>query len=220
MIPIEPVAEEITPTVEMPQEQPVEVMPLNEAPAVEESLIAEQPQEQPAEVLPPVEAQNEAEVPLAGFPIEQPAEIISAEEPVPVAEVLPQIVAPLEQPETTAELPVAQVEEIHQPAVTPSPEELPEEEVPVVAGTDISQVLVEAQGNLDSGDLDQALPKYSELIESHVYLEEIIQDLQNALFRHPVNIALHETLGDAYARSNRLQDALDTYTKAEELLVK
>ncbi|MGD0002728.1 MAG: tetratricopeptide repeat protein [Anaerolineaceae bacterium] len=220
VIPIEPLAEEITPAIEMPQEQPGEVMTLNEAPALEESLIVELPQEQPPEVLPPVEAPTEAEVLPVGFTIEQPAEKIPAEEPVPVAEVLPQIVAPLDQPETMAELPVAPIEEMPQPAATPSPEELPAEKVPVIAGTDISQVLVEAQGNLNAGDLDQALPKYTELIESKVHLEEIIRDLQNALYRHPVNIALHEVLADAYARSNRLQDALDTYTKAEELLVK
>jgi cytochrome c-type biogenesis protein CcmH/NrfG len=42
--------------------------------------------------------------------------------------------------------------------------------------------------------------------------------LRNALYRHPVDIRLHISLGDAYAHGNRLQDALDTYTKAEELL--
>jgi len=220
VIPIEPAAEEIIPAVEMPQEQPVEVLPLIEAPVVEESLIVEPPQERPAEVLPPVEAPTEAEVLAAEFPSEQPAEIIPAEVPVPVAEVSPQVVAPLEQPEITAELPLTPVEELPQPAVIPAPEEFPAEEVPVVAGMDISQVLAEAQGNLDGGDLDEALPKYTKLIESQIYLEEIIRDLQNALYRYPVNIALHEILGDAYARSNRLQDALDNYTKAEELLAK
>jgi tetratricopeptide (TPR) repeat protein len=83
-----------------------------------------------------------------------------------------------------------------------------------------SQVFAEAQSHLDAGNIDQAREKYGKLIESHVYLEETIRDLQNALYRSPVDVGLHETLGDAFAKSNRLQEALDTYTKAEELLVK
>jgi cytochrome c-type biogenesis protein CcmH/NrfG len=31
-------------------------------------------------------------------------------------------------------------------------------------------------------------------------------------------VDLWQTLGDAYVRKNKLQDALDSYTKAEELL--
>jgi tetratricopeptide (TPR) repeat protein len=100
------------------------------------------------------------------------------------------------------------------------PEEQPAEEVPAIPGVDKSQVFAEAQASLDAGDLDQALPKYAQLIESQAYLEEIIRDLQNALYRSPVDVPLYEILGDAFAQSNRLQDALDTYTKAEELLVK
>jgi tetratricopeptide (TPR) repeat protein len=159
------------------------------------------------------------------IPVEQPVELAPVEESLPVAEAAPEAAAALEQPEVTSEIPVAQLEEIAQPAETPAPEEKPAEEVPaaVPAATpvvDHSQVFAEAQGSLDAGDIDQALPKYVKLIESHVYLEEIIRDLQNALYRSPVDVGLHETLGDAFAQSNRLQEALDTYTKAEELLVK
>ena len=39
-----------------------------------------------------------------------------------------------------------------------------------------------------------------------------------ALYRYPVEVAILQALGDAYMRANRLQDALDSYTKAEELL--
>jgi cytochrome c-type biogenesis protein CcmH/NrfG len=38
------------------------------------------------------------------------------------------------------------------------------------------------------------------------------------LYRYPVEVSLWQLLGDAYMRANRLQDALDAYTKAEELL--
>jgi cytochrome c-type biogenesis protein CcmH/NrfG len=49
-------------------------------------------------------------------------------------------------------------------------------------------------------------------------MEEIIFDLQEATYRHPVDVIVWQTLGDAYMRNNRLQEALDAYTKAEELL--
>jgi cytochrome c-type biogenesis protein CcmH/NrfG len=38
------------------------------------------------------------------------------------------------------------------------------------------------------------------------------------LYRFPVDVNIWQSLGDAYMRANRLQDALDAYTKAEELL--
>ena len=50
------------------------------------------------------------------------------------------------------------------------------------------------------------------------FLEEIIHDLRDALYRYPVEVTIWQTLGDAYMRENRLQEALDSYTKAEELL--
>ena len=44
------------------------------------------------------------------------------------------------------------------------------------------------------------------------------RDLRDALYRYPVEVPIWQALGDAYMRANRLQDALDAYTKAEELL--
>jgi cytochrome c-type biogenesis protein CcmH/NrfG len=49
-------------------------------------------------------------------------------------------------------------------------------------------------------------------------LDEVIHDLREAIYRYPVEVIIWQTLGDAYMRTNRLQDALDAYTKAEELL--
>ncbi|NUM47670.1 MAG: hypothetical protein HUU38_23445, partial [Anaerolineales bacterium] len=44
-------------------------------------------------------------------------------------------------------------------------------------------------------------------------------DITEALnTRYPVDIDLWLSLGDAYVKKNKLQDALDSYTKAEELL--
>jgi tetratricopeptide (TPR) repeat protein len=78
--------------------------------------------------------------------------------------------------------------------------------------------LQEAQAELAKGKLQSALEKYSELIESEIFLEQTIHDIRDALYRYPLDIGLWQVLGDAYLRGNRLQDALDAYTKAEELI--
>jgi DNA-binding SARP family transcriptional activator len=71
---------------------------------------------------------------------------------------------------------------------------------------------------LDKGSLDQAMASYAKLIKKGKLLEEVIEDLNEIVYRHPVDVIVWQTMGDAYMRSNRLQEALDSYTKAEELL--
>jgi cytochrome c-type biogenesis protein CcmH/NrfG len=62
------------------------------------------------------------------------------------------------------------------------------------------------------------LEKYNILIQAKQMLPDVINDLREALYRFPVDVNLWQALGDAYARSGQLNDALDAYTKAEELL--
>ena len=71
---------------------------------------------------------------------------------------------------------------------------------------------------LQRGNLNEAMQGYGKLIKKGKRLDEIIFDLREALYRHPVDVIIWQTLGDACMRANRLQDALDAYTKAEELL--
>jgi cytochrome c-type biogenesis protein CcmH/NrfG len=59
---------------------------------------------------------------------------------------------------------------------------------------------------------------YARLIKKGRFLDDAIRDLRDALYRYPVEVSIWQALGDAYMRSNRLQEALDAYTKAEELL--
>jgi hypothetical protein len=80
------------------------------------------------------------------------------------------------------------------------------------------QTLKTAQAALDAYNVERALEHYNRLIQNGEHLEEIIHDLRDALYRYPIDIAIWQSLGDAYMRSNRLQEALDAYTKAEELL--
>jgi tetratricopeptide (TPR) repeat protein len=78
--------------------------------------------------------------------------------------------------------------------------------------------LESAQSEMGRGNIGAAIDVYTKLIHKGKSLEEIIRDLREALYRYPVEVSLWQVLGDAYMRSNRLQEALDAYTKAEELL--
>jgi len=82
----------------------------------------------------------------------------------------------------------------------------------------LDPILGQARNELSGSNLSGALDNYSRLIKKGRFLEEVIFDLRDALYRYPVDVDIWQSLGDAYMRSNRLQDALDAYTKAEELL--
>jgi hypothetical protein len=81
-----------------------------------------------------------------------------------------------------------------------------------------SPMLTQAQTAMQDGKIEQALNIYNSLIEQGQLLDEVVHDLRDSLYRYPVEIAIWQTLGDAYIRSNHIQEALDAYTKAEELL--
>ncbi|MBU0511209.1 MAG: tetratricopeptide repeat protein, partial [Chloroflexi bacterium] len=74
------------------------------------------------------------------------------------------------------------------------------------------------QNLLAHGDIDSAIKKYGQLIKKGKRLDDIITDLDQAIYRHPMDISILQALGDAYMRAGQLQDALDVYSKAEELL--
>lgn len=87
----------------------------------------------------------------------------------------------------------------------------------VEPATDIPE-LKQAWNLLLGGNVEGAVEMYSDLIRRQVYLEDVIRDLQEAVSMHASNATLYQTLGDAYVRANRLQDALTAYTRAEDLL--
>ncbi len=75
-----------------------------------------------------------------------------------------------------------------------------------------------AQSALNANQLKEAVQEYGKLIKKGHLLEDVIHDLREATYRFPVDIIIWQTLGDAYMKANRLQEALDAYNKAEELL--
>jgi len=82
----------------------------------------------------------------------------------------------------------------------------------------VDPILGSARAELSRSNIPGALETYEKLIKKGRFLEEVIYDLREALYRYPVEVSIWQTLGDAYMRANQLQDALDAYTKAEELL--
>jgi hypothetical protein len=79
-------------------------------------------------------------------------------------------------------------------------------------------LIVQAQSHLGSGQVDPALDLYNQVIGQGQDLHAVIQDLTTAAYRYPVDVGLWQTLGDAYKQNDQIQEALDAYTKAEDLL--
>jgi predicted Zn-dependent protease len=88
---------------------------------------------------------------------------------------------------------------------------------PSEKGKDI-QAIEKARETLSHGSLTAAMNEYSRLIKKGKQLDDVIYDLKDAVYTHPVDVILWQTLGEAYFRANRLQEALDAYSKAESLL--
>jgi tetratricopeptide (TPR) repeat protein len=147
-------------------------------------------------------------------PVEETREEAAAEEqpaplPAPPFEMAEaETVLEPEQPKTEPE--PATVMRTHEPAPRPT---AGGPSIPTV-----DPVLAMARDELARNDVNGALASYGKLIKKARYLDEVIYDLREAQYRYPVDVNLWQSLGDAYMRANRLQDALDAYTKAEELL--
>jgi len=146
----------------------------------------------------PVETKEYVEEP----PVREPAVMVEA--PAPTEKPMQKI----EQRTTEQTRPVPAKVLPSKPAIVPSK--------PVQTSTPSS--LGSAQTELGRGNIAASLDIYSKLIRKGKSLEEIIRDLRDALYRYPVEVAIWQALGDAYMRANLLQEALDAYTKAEELL--
>ena len=79
-------------------------------------------------------------------------------------------------------------------------------------------VLTQARDMLAAGKTNEASNLYTILIRANEKLEDIVHDLQDASHQYPLDVSIWQTLGDCYAKNKQLQEALNAYTKAEELL--
>jgi tetratricopeptide (TPR) repeat protein len=148
-------------------------------------------------------------------------------EPEPVME-QPEVRPPQPEPEPVMAQPevvdvVNIIEERIAAVQEPAPPVEPPKQVVRPKGTGklsmpLDPVLGQARNELAGSNLNGALESYARLIKKGRFLDEVIYDLRDASYRFPVDVNIWQSLGDAYMRANRLQDALDAYTKAEELL--
>jgi competence ComEA-like helix-hairpin-helix protein len=82
-------------------------------------------------------------------------------------------------------------------------------------------IQLDAASDITQGNTNVGIKKYSGLIKKGQRLKEVIQDLNKVLSRdipNEVCVDVLQLLGDAYLKDDSLQEALDAYTKAEELL--
>jgi hypothetical protein len=189
---IETTAEEL---VEAPQETSQPATELTLAPEMAEPVV------QPA----PIQIEEpQVPEPVAEMPVEPEPVIAIAEKPeANLDETMPapRIVMP------------APVSPISQQSLEMAPE-LP----PAAENAQNVPDIDEAQKALYGGQLDTAVVYYEQIIRAGVKLEDTIHNLREALYQYPVDISIWQLLGDAYLHSNCIQEALDAYTKAEQLI--
>jgi hypothetical protein len=163
----------------------------------------------PEEWVPAEAKPEELPEPMAHPESKQAVELPPVSEPFPASESVP-----LAEP--TA--PVEPASFVKRAAVTPPTLKQTGMLSLVPAQDKDAELLSNAQAVLDQNSLNESMKLYSKLVRKGRLLDEVIHDLREAIYRYPVDVIIWQTLGDAYMRANRLQDALDAYTKAEELL--
>ncbi len=107
-------------------------------------------------------------------------------------------------------------------AVRPSPPPPPAIPVPVrVIPTpevdlppDAQERLNQARTARDKGDIDESVRVYESLVSQGVFLDKVIEDIQQTLKTHPTQYQLYQLMGDAMTRDGRLQSALNAYREA------
>ncbi|MDX1993841.1 MAG: tetratricopeptide repeat protein [bacterium] len=130
------------------------------------------------------------------------------------------ITVEVEQPETVAQTipqPPAPVPAVTVPTVaaaSPAP-------VPVAAAQiDLAGTLQSARSRISSGDFTGGLQDYETIVRANLALDAVVGDLSGLLKQegYKSNASLYRVLGDGLMRQGRLQEALDTYRRALNLL--
>lgn len=76
-----------------------------------------------------------------------------------------------------------------------------------------AEVLVSARQALASGDRPRAAAQYGILIKKKKQVDAVITDLENALAQDDDQPEIWQTLGDAYMKADRLDEAIEAYKK-------
>ncbi len=104
------------------------------------------------------------------------------------------------------------------PPPPPVPAPRPAAVVPQGVRIDTAAVLQSARSKTNEGDLDGSLHDYETIVRANAQLDAVVTDLTTLVQRNAKNPAVYRVMGDALMRQGKLQDALDTYRKALNLL--
>jgi cytochrome c-type biogenesis protein CcmH/NrfG len=77
---------------------------------------------------------------------------------------------------------------------------------------------VEAEPVIENETLEDILKKDSIQVQQKQNLDVVIDSLLQLAQDHPENVQVWQMLGDAYFKNNQIQQAIDAYAKAEEVL--
>jgi len=97
----------------------------------------------------------------------------------------------------------------------PKPKPTPK---PAVQDASVEERFQLAEALIAETQISEALEHYTYLIKKKKSVPQVIENLIQAAADNPVDISILKTLGDAYMRINKLDEALAAYSKAEELL--
>jgi hypothetical protein len=88
----------------------------------------------------------------------------------------------------------------------------------ILSGTEKNESLDSIKTAIDKKEINIALTMIVKLIHKNESIDELIQIMEDLLPHDPMNISLLQTLGDAELKSNRLEKAMEYFTKAEKLI--
>ncbi len=156
----------------------------------------------------------------AAIPVEPVAVVkpVAEVEPAPVVEKPAVKPAPIRMEKKPVE---KQEPKAEKPSRPPRPKPVAHVEKPVSTSSRKSAGsadLTRARDAVNHGDIQTALRRYIKLVNANKVLDSVSNDLKELVRKHPKNYLAWQTYGDARLRANRIQEALDAYAKAADLL--
>jgi len=103
---------------------------------------------------------------------------------------------------------------IHETKIKPTPVIAKKPQI----NQDPGERLEKARSLMAERNFSDSLAEYGYLIKKKKSLTEVIDDLSKAVNDFPSDVSIIKTLGDAYMKINNLEAALESYSKAEDLL--
>ena len=93
-----------------------------------------------------------------------------------------------------------------------------EEDLEIDELLDEKATLNSIKAAINNKEFNNALEMIFNLIHKNESVEELVQIMEDMLLHEPMNIKLLQTMGDAELKCNRLDKAMEYYTKAEKLI--